>query len=69
MDKDRRKMRDRQAVLVCVFSAILLLCCGCGTVKGVGQGVSSLADGMYQDARGTCNFIQAADRWIKKNLW
>jgi len=46
---------------------------GCETAKGAAYGaaygISATAAGVGKDTYNAYNFIQAMDRWIRKNLW
>jgi len=66
-------MIKKIAVPVFLLFSFIIFASGCETAKGVGVGVGATAVGATvgaaKDTQNTYSFIQAMDRWIKKNLW
>jgi len=56
-----------------VLLSLLVLLCGCQTVKGVAEGVGvgvvQAGKGIAKDSSNVWHSILKADGWIKKNMW
>jgi len=56
--------------ILCLFLFLgSIFISGCETAKGAAYGIGATAAGVGKDTHNAYNFIQAMDRWMRKNLW
>lgn len=68
-------MRNKVGIVI-IFLVFVILAAGCETAKGLGKGAAGIAcgvgstvEGVGKDSYNFWKFIQAADSWMKENLW
>lgn len=71
MDKIKNAWLKKRCWVTLLVGAALLS--GCATARGFSYGAArgavSTAEGVKQDTFSLVRFIQAADSWVRDNLW